>query len=591
VARTRREEGFILRLLLLSAAVGLTLLPAPGAAEEQPVPIPTFADVSASSGIVFHHISGKEDEKVYIFEAKGAGVCALDYDNDGRLDLYLVQGSTIERAKAGRNPHGSLFRNLGGWKFQDVTGTSGLTVPAWGMGVTAADVDNDGRVDLYLTNLGPNILYHNDGDGSFHDVTGFAGVGDSRWSTSASFADYDADGLLDLFVPNYIDAAPDHLPKPKGTPGCGYRGRPVMCGPRGLPGAGDTLYHNDGDGTFSDVSEATGVVDAAKLYGLGSVWGDIDNDGDIDLFVANDATPNLLFVNDGRGKFTEQAFFSGVAVSGSGIEQASMGIDLADYDNDGLLDIYSTHFAGDYSTLYRNEGDLVFDDATSKAGIQAPDLPWVSWGTRFVDLDNDGWKDIFHANGHTYPSLEREPIDWDTYRQPQSLYMNLKNGTFLDASKLAGPAIQEPHVGRGVAFADFDNDGDIDIAMAQMNGSPVLFRNDQSTGNHWVMFRTVGRKSNRDGIGARLTVTAGGLRQIWEIKRAVSIYSCSDPRAHFGLGAAAKIEKLEVRWPSGTVQEFRDIPADRHYEIDEEAGLGEERVGPAAGGASATTGR
>jgi len=567
------------RHIVLVAGAGLSLLAAAGGAPEPPVPIPVFVEVSGASGISFHHISGGEEDKPYIFETKGAGICTLDYDNDGLLDLYLAQGSTLDRFASGRNPHGSLFRNLGNWKFEDVTESAGLTVPAWGMGVTAADFDNDGHVDLYLTNLGPNILYHNDGDGTFHDVTGAAGVGDARWSTSASFADYDADGLLDLFVPNYLDVGPGHLPKAKGSAGCAYRGRPVMCGPHGLPGAANVLYHNEGDGTFIDVSERTGVVDPSKYYGLGSVWGDLDNDGDLDLYVANDATPNQLFVNEGNGHFTEQGFPSGLALSGTGLAQASMGVDLGDYDNDGLLDVYSTHFAGDYSTLYHNEGGLFFEDVTARAGILLPDMPLVKWGTRFVDLNNDGWKDIFHTNGHTYPSLDRDPMDQDHYRQPQTLYLNLHDGKFLDASALAGPALQEPHVGRGAAFADLDNDGDIDIAVAQMNGSPLLFRNDAPGGNHWVMFRTVGRQSDRDGIGARLTVTAGGLQQIWEIKRALSIYSCSDPRAHFGLGAASRIERLEVRWPSGKVQVFRDVPADRHYLVDEEGGLSEERLG------------
>jgi hypothetical protein len=504
-------------------------------------------DVSGSSGIAFRHISGGVEEKPYIFEAKGGGICALDYDNDGWLDLYLVQGSTLSRVKEGRSPHGALYRNLGNWKFEDVTERAGLTVPAWGMGVSAADHDNDGWVDIYLANLGPNILYSNNGDGTFRDATGLAGVGDPRWGTSPSFADYDDDGLLDLFVPNYIDIGPDRLPKLPGTPGCYYRGRPVMCGPHPLPGAADVLYHNDGDGTFSDASERAGGVSPSRYYGLGSVWGDIDNDGDLDLYVTNDVTPNLLFLNDG-GRFTEEGYLSGLAVSGSGVEQAGMGVDLADYDNDGLLDVYCTHFAQDYSTLYRNQGDLRFEDITLQANIFAYEFRHVKWSTRFVDLNHDGWKDIFHTNGHTYPTLDSKPAGGETYRQPQTLYLNLKNGTFLDASTLAGPDFQEPHVGRGAAFADFDNDGDIDIAVAEMNGGPVLFRNDQSSANHWVMFKTVGRRSNRDGIGARLTVAAGGLRQIWEIKRTVAIYSCSDPRAHFGLGAAARIERLEVRW-------------------------------------------
>jgi len=538
--------------------------------------VPRFVDVTERSGIVFQHISGPVGEKDYIFETKGGGIGALDYDNDGRMDLFIAQGSTLERFRAGQNPHGALFRNLGDWRFEDVTERAGLTRGAWGMGATAADYDNDGWVDLYLTNLGPNILYHNNGDGTFTDVTAKAGVGDPRWSTSAAFGDYDADGFLDLFVPNYLDVGPDKLPEPLGTPRCTYLGRPVMCGPRGLEGAADSLYHNNGDGTFSEVSEKTGVVDRERFFGLGSVWADLDNDGDLDLYVANDATPNLLFVNQGNGTFVERGFLSGLAVSGDGREQASMGVDAADYDNDGLLDVFCAHFAGDYSTLYRNQGDLAFEDVTASAGLHYPASPLVSWGTRFVDLNQDGWKDLFHANGHVYPSFEARPNDRETYRQPQTLYLNLGTGRFVDVSATSGD-LQRPGVGRGAAFADFDNDGDVDIAVAQMNASPRLFRNDQTAPGHWVMFRTVGRRSNRDGIGARIAVGAGGLRQVWEIKRTVGIYSCSDPRAHFGLGEAARIERVEVRWPSGKLQDFRDVAVDRHYLLDEEAGLSEDR--------------
>ena len=561
----KRTRGAAIALGPL-AALGLAL-PAP------PVAIPRFVDVTQRSGVIFHHISGDADVKRYIFETKGGGIAAFDYDNDGLMDLYVVQGSTMDLWKAGKNPHGRLFHNLGGWKFEDVTEKAGLTIPAWGMGVAAGDYDNDGFADLYLTNLGPNILYHNNGDGTFTDVTEKAGVGDPRWSTSAAFGDYDNDGFLDLFVANYLDVSPDRLPME--SPACQYRGTPCMCGPRGLPGAGYSLYHNNGNGTFTEVSERTHVVNKNKYFGLAAVWADVNDDGKLDLFVANDATPNLLFVNQGDGTFKEMGFASGLAVNADGTEGANMGIDIADYDNDGRLDAYVTHFAGDYSTLYHNEGNLLWQDVTAAAQVR--DLPYVSWGTRFVDLNNDGWKDIFHANGHVYPFMERFPNGKETFRQPHTLYLNLKNGTFLDASSLAGEDIQKPTVGRGVAFADFDNDGDIDIAIANMNGSPELLRNDSPPQNHWVMFRTVGRKSNRDGIGARITIAAGGLHQVWEVKRTVGIYSCSDPRAHFGLGGANRIDLVKVRWPSGKIQEFQGVAADRHYVVDEEAGLSEEQ--------------
>jgi hypothetical protein len=570
------NDGRRFILMAASAGIALCLLSALGVAPASaPIEIPRLVDVTAGSGVVFQHVSGRPDMKSYIFETKGGGIGAFDYDNDGWMDLYIVQGCTLELWRERKCPHGRLFHNLGNWTFEDVTEKAGLVRGAWGMGVTAADCDNDGWVDIYLTNLGPNILYHNNGDGTFADVTEKAGVGDPRWSTSASFGDYDADGFLDLFVPNYIDVGPDNLPPADRQ--CQYRGIPCMCGPRGLPGAADSLYHNNGDGTFTEVSEKTGVVDRAKLYGLGSVWADVNDDGLLDLYVANDATPNLLFVNKGGGVFVEMGFASGLAVGGDGQEQAGMGVDVADYDNDGRLDAYVTHFAADYGTLYHSDGNLLFHDITAKAQIQAPELTHVGWGTRFVDLNDDGWKDIFHANGHVYPFMEEHPAGEERFRQPHSLYLNRRDGTFLDASTLAGAGIRKPTVGRGVAFADFDNDGDIDIAVATMNGSPQLFRNDQVGQNHWVVFRTVGRTSNRDGIGARIGVTAGGIRQVWEIKRTVGIYSCSDPRAHFGLGTAGRIELVHVRWPSGKVQEFREVPADRHYVIDEASGLSEER--------------
>jgi len=535
------------------------------------IPIPQFVDVSATSGITFEHICGSPYEKNYIFEAKGGGLAAFDYNNDGLMDLLLVQGSTLDRVRAGDSPHSVLYENQGNWKFVDVSEKAGLTAKAWGMGVGIADYDNDGFADIYLTNLGPNVLYHNNGNGTFTDVTAKAGVGDPRWSTSAAFGDYDGDGDLDLYVANYLDVGPSKLPaRIAGV--CDYQGEPVMCGPRGLPGAGDSFYRNNGDGTFTEISQQSHAVDKDKYYGLGVVFADVDNDSDMDIYVADDATPNLLFVNAGNGTFEEEGFLSGLAVSGDGREQASMGVDVADYDNDGLLDAYCTHFAADYSTLYHNDGNLVFSDVTAQARIQTPEWPLVSWGTRFVDLNHDGWKDIFHSNGHVYPYLIKSKTR-EVYYQPKTLYLNRGDGTFLDASTLAGPALQKPTVSRGVAFADFDNDGDIDCAIATLNGSPQLFRNDVPAGNHWVMFRTVGIKSNRDGIGARITVTTGKLKQVWEIKRTVGIYSASDPRAHFGLGPSATIDSVSVRWPSGKVQEFKGVAADVHYVLHEEEGL------------------
>jgi len=540
--------------------------------------IPQFTDITTSSGISFHHMSGEASEKRYIFEAKGGGAGAFDFDNDGWMDILLVQGSTLERFRSGDNAGPSLFRNKGDGTFEDVTQKARFKRQAgWGMGVTFGDYDNDGFTDIYLTCLGPNILYRNNGDGTFTDVTERAGVGDHRWSTSAAFGDYDQDGFLDLYVCNYLEMDLNHLPAPGSGQFCSYLGVPVFCGPRGIPGAADVLYRNNGNGTFTDVSEKTGVLDRKRLPGLGVVWTDVDNDGDLDLYVANDAEPNYLFLNRGNGTFEESALIAGLALSGDARAQASMGVDVADYDNDGRMDVFSTHFASDYSTLYHNEGHLVWEDATLKAQLRKSYGLLVGWGTRFADFNNDGWKDLYHSNGDVYPFLEGGRFE-ERYDQPGTLFLNQKNGTFLDVSSKAGAGMQARKSGRGVAFADFDNDGDIDLIVANMNDSPLFLRNDRSDSNHWIMLKTVGRKSNRDGIGARITVVTGKLQQIWEIKRTVGIYSASDPRAHFGLGLYGKVDLLKVRWPSGKVQEFRNVAADAHYVVDEEEGLRRERL-------------
>ncbi|GAB4108606.1 MAG: CRTAC1 family protein [Acidobacteriota bacterium] len=541
--------------------------------EELRATLPVFRDVTSGSGICFQHINGIREEKNYIPEAKGGGAGFLDFDGDGWQDLVLTQGSTVERHARGDDPPAVLYRNRGDGTFEDVTEAARFQARGWGMGVAAGDYDNDGDVDVYLTYLGPNVLLRNNGDGTFTDVTRVAGVGDARWSTSAAFGDYDGDGDLDLYVANYLAVNFEALP-PKA---CRHRETIVLCGPMGLQGVGDSLYRNNGDGTFSEVSAATGAEDRSRYYGLGVVWSDLDGDGDLDLYVGNDATPNLLFVNQGDGSFQEAGLLSGLAVNAEGREQATMGIDAADYDNDGRIDLYLTHFADDYSTLYRNEGGLIFRDVTAQAQILRPELGLVSWGTRFIDFNHDGWKDIHHANGHVYPYLITAALD-ETYDQPGTVYINRGDGTFLDASGLVGEDLQVPRTGRGVAYADFDNDGDFDFLQVNLNGSPALFRTDRRDRNSWIMFQTRGSRSNRDGLGARITVVAGGLTQVQEVRRCGSIYSSHDPRAHFGLGVALRVDRVTVRWPSGLVQEFRDVQVNRHYLLDEDAGL--KPIGP-----------
>jgi hypothetical protein len=565
-----------MRSLLLPALVVLL-----GVADAEQPGAPAAAsfrltDVTAGSGLDFVHTNGAPDRKDYIFEAKGGGVAALDIDNDGWMDAVFAQGSSLERWKKGENPTPAVYRNRGDGTFENVTARAGLTRRGWGMGVTAADFDNDGFTDLYLTNLGPDVLYRNNGDGTFADVTARAGVSVPGWSASAAFFDADRDGLLDLYVTGYLAVGPDALPEERGGGSCHYVGVKVLCGPRGLPGAPDAFFRNLGDGRFEERSEASGAIDRERYFGLGVVAGDLDGDGDADLYVGNDATPNLLFVNRGDGRFDERGFASGLAVSGDGNEQASMGVDAADYDNDGRLDVYATHFANDYSTLYRNLGGMEFEDVTARAQIR--DTAWVSWGTRFVDLDHDGWKDLVKVNGHVYPHL-RGATSGESYEQPAlTVYLNNRDGTFRQALSERSSDAAKPVVGRGAAFADFDNDGDVDVLVACLDGGPLLLRNDQIEARHWLMLRTVGHRSNRDGIGARVSVRTGALEQVWEIKRSVGIYSASDPRAHFGLGAAAKVDLLRVAWPSGKLDEFRDVAADAHYLVDEEKGLSREPI-------------
>jgi hypothetical protein len=565
----RRRAARLLPAFITLVPAGVLLTAA------EPPPRVRFTDLTAASGITFVNATGDPDRKDYIFEVKGGGVGALDYDNDGWVDLVFSRGSSLERWRAGRNPGPALYRNRGDFTFEDVTEKAGLTRTGWGVGVSAGDYDNDGWVDLYLTNLGPDVLYRNNGDGTFSDVTAKAGIVAPGWSSSAAFGDFDRDGFLDLYVAAYLDVGPDKLPEGRAGGTCAYLGVPVLCGPRGLPGAEDRYFHNNGDGTFTERSEASGAVDKERYFGLGVVAADLDGDLDLDIYVANDATPNYLFVNRGDGRFDERGFPSGVAFSGDGNEQASMGVDAADYDNDGRLDLYSTHFASDYSTLYRNLGGLLFEDVTARARIREPGWAFVKWGTGFVDLDHDGWKDVVHANGHVYPHL-RGASGRETYEQPAlSVYLNERDGTFRDVSAEGGPDAARPVLGRGTAFTDLDNDGDLDVVVACLDSLPRLLRNDGAPGR-WLMLRAVGRRSNRDGIGARVTVRTGALTQVREVRRTLSIYSASDPRVHFGLGDATKADLVRVEWPSGKVDEFGDVPAGRHHRVDEAEGLSPE---------------
>ena len=533
-------------------------------------PIPQLEDITAKTGITFTHTSSTE--KKYIFESMTGGVIILDYDRDGWPDIYFTNAPTIDMALKGQTSLGVLYHNNHDGTFTDVTQKAGLTKPCLAMGGAVGDYDNDGWPDLYITCLGGNILYHNNGDGTFTDVTAKAGVADGRWSAGASFGDYDGDGFVDLMVANYVDFHLDDLPQFGSSAYCMYRGVAVQCGPRGLKGAGDALYHNNGDGTFTDVSKNAGVSDPNGYYGLGVIWADFNNTGRPDIYLTNDSTPKFLYKNLGNGKFEEIGFESGTALSNNGSEQASMGIAVGDYNHTGRPSLYVNNFENENPDLYRNDGDWNFTEVSFPSGLALAALPWVKWGTAFVDLDNDGWLDLITVDGHVYPQTDLIPSD-PGYHQPKILNMNLGNGTFCDASDQAGPALQEKQVSRGLAVADLFNDGNIDVVINNLDGSPMILRNRGIPGRHWVSFELAGTKSNRLALNARIKIVAGGMTQTDEIHSGGSYLSQNDLRVHFGLGSAAKIDSVEIRWPSGAVESISNLAADRFYSVLEGHGI------------------
>jgi len=533
-------------------------------------PVPQLEDITAKAGIGFSHTSS--EDKRYIFESMSGGVILMDYDRDGWPDIYLTDAPTIKMALEGKASLGVLYHNNHDGTFTDVTQKSGLTKACLAMGGAVGDYDNDGWPDLYITCLGGNILYHNNGDGTFTDVTAKAGVADGRWSAGASFGDYDGDGYVDLMVANYVDFRLDDLPQFGSTPYCKYRGVDVQCGPRGLKGAGDALFHNNGDGTFSDVSKKAGVSDPNGYYGLGVIWADFNNTGRPDIYITNDSTPKFLYKNLGNGKFEEIGFESGTALSNNGSEQASMGIAVGDYNHTGRPSLSVTNFENENVDLYRNGGDWNFTEDSFSSGLAIASLPWVKWGTAFVDLDNDGWLDLISVNGHVYPQMDKLPSD-PGYRQPKLLSMNRGDGTFCDASDQAGSAIKEKRVSRGLAVGDLFNDGNVDVVVNDLDGSPMILRNHGVPMRHWVSFELAGTKSNRLALNARIKIVAGGMTQTDEIHSGGSYLSQNDLRVHFGLGASAKIDSVEIHWPSGAVDSIHDLAADRFYSVLEGHGV------------------
>jgi enediyne biosynthesis protein E4 len=542
---------------------------AAGGPEAAPIQL---EDATAAAGLDYKNLFGGPG-KPYIIESTGNGAAWLDYDGDGDLDLFIVNGSTLERqAKGEPGPGNRLYRNDGPAGFKDATAGSGLQGGYWGSGVAAGDYDNDGFPDLYVTTiLEGNRLYRNNGNGTFADITAKAGVGGrTRVSVSAAFLDYDRDGRLDLFAANYTKFDRPYLDRV--SPYCFWKGLRVFCGPTGVAGDQNLLFHNNGDGTFSDVTRAAGLLND-ELKSLGVVAADLDADGWTDLYVASDSTIQALYRNRGDGTFEDMSLQSGAGYSQQGRAQSGMGVDAGDYDGDGRLDLFVTTFQDDYKTLYHNDGKLHFSDVTYAAKIGQVSFTKLSWGTGFQDFDNDGWPDIFVASGHVYPQVDAARLPQETYAQQNQVLRNLGDGTFADVTAGAGSGMQVVKSSRGVAFGDYDDDGRTDAVVVNMDEGVTLLHNTTRNSHHWLTVRSIGSRANRDGIGAVVRLRAGGREQVREVRSSGSFASSSDPRAHFGLGAATAVERLEVKWPGGATQTFTEVPIDRVVVVSEAEGL------------------
>ena len=537
-----------------------------------------FLNSAEEAGLTtWHHTAGTA-EKRFILEAKGAGVALLDYDNDGWLDIYLVNGSTYDALQGKATPpHAALFHNNHDGTFTDVAAKAGVTNDRWGFGVVVGDYDNDGWPDLYVTNYGKNRLYHNNRDGTFTDVAEKAGVALGAWSTGATFGDNDGDGRLDLFVAGYLHYDVNQPPvagsKSVSYSSCQFRGVPVMCGPHGLQGELHHLFHNNGDGTFTDVSEKLGVGNPDRYYGLGALFVDVNNDGKPDLAVANDSTPNYLYINKGDGTFDNQSYASGYALNGDGREVANMGIAAGDYENNGHMDLVNTTFSDDYDVVFQNDGTGAFTDVSFKIGVAAPTLPFVGFGDGFLDYDNDGWKDLLIVNGHVYPEVDKK--GWGTsYAQRPLLFHNLKNGKFELVPAVEGSGLAVVTVARGAAFGDLFNNGKIDVVINTVDHVPVLLRNVNPDHHHWVELKLIGGpKSPRDAVGATVYLTSGGIRQRGDVLSGGSYLSSNDFRVHFGLGDATTIDNVEIHWPSGALEQLKLSAVDRILTVEEGKGV------------------
>lgn len=564
-----RIQGVIAVCLLVPALTSNAQRPAatarrPAKSEGQVMKYPQLIDITTSTEIKFEHLSSPDQR--YIVESMGGGVALLDYDGDGWLDIYFTNSPSVQMELEGKKAKSALFHNNHDGTFSDVTDKAGIGYPCLAIGAAVGDYNHDGKPDLIVSCFGGVVLYRNNGDGTFTDVTKQSGLDkDVGWATGVTFGDYDGDGFVDLFVPHYVDFDLKDLPTFGSKKTCQYHEVAVQCGPRGLKGFPDTLYHNNGDGTFTEVAQQAGVDDAKRFFGLGAVWSDFDNDGRIDLFVANDGEPNYLYHNEGGGRFREIGYDSGVAVSEDGVEQANMGVALGDFMHTGRMSIAITHFSDEYAVLYRNDGNLNFSDISHAAGIARSTTPFVGWGDGFVDLNNSGWLDLVLANGHVYPQVDNAKLG-TAYREPRIVFENQRDGTFKDISAQLGASVTNPQVSRGMAVGDLFNKGRLDLVIENLTGAPMLLEARPDPTNHWVSFQLEGLK-DRLALNARVYVTAAGFTQMDEVRSGGSYLSQSDLRLHFGLGKASKIDKVEVRWPDGSIQSFKEIEGDRFYRL------------------------
>jgi hypothetical protein len=544
----------------------------------KPSQLPQLVDITGSTGIKFEHLSSPEQK--YIVESMSGGVALIDYDRDGWPDIFLTNSASVEMALAGKRAESRLFHNNHDGTFADVTERAGVGNPCWAMGAVVGDFNNDGWPDLLVTCFGGVVLYHNNGDGTFTDVTKEAGFDkDKKWATGAAFGDYDGDGYADLIVTHYADIALDSLPAFGSLKTCKYRGVDVQCGPKGLNGSPDVLYHNNRDGTFTEVSKQAGLDTSQKYLGLTAVWSDFNGDGLLDLFIANDGQANCLYRNDGNGHFTDIAYAAGVAVSQDGIEQANMGIALGDYRHDGRFSIAVTHFSDEYTALFRNEGGMNFTDVSYISNIAQSTVKYVGWGDAFFDFDNDGWLDFLQVNGHVYPQVD-SIHGGARYHEPKMLYLNQRNGTFKDVSNLVGPAIQIPQVSRGLAIGDLFNDGKLEAVIENVKGEPMILRPEGGPVNHWISLELEGTQSNRLALNARVKATAGKLVQESEVLSGGSYLSQNDLRIHFGLGSHDHVDRVEILWPTGKKETIPNLAADRFYKVKEGKGIVSANVAP-----------